>query len=82
MLSEINPARVNEILDRGFQFGQSRVIVGAHYQSDVDMGRVVGSGVIGVLHADPAFQAQLAKAKAEFAAKSQMKKQILKAPAN
>lgn len=82
VLSEINPARVNEILDRGFQFGQSRVIVGAHYQSDVDMGRVVGSGVIGVLHADPAFQEQLAKAKAEFAAKSQMKQQILQAPAN
>lgn len=66
VLSEINPARVNEILQRGFEYGQSRVIVGAHYQSDVDMGRVVGSGVVASLHADKNFKKKLAKAKKEF----------------
>lgn len=69
VLAEINPARVNEILQRGFEYGQSRVIVGAHYQSDVDMGRVTGAGAVAVLHANPEFQAQLARAKAEFAEK-------------
>lgn len=68
-LSEIAPEKVTEILKRGYEFGQSRVIVGAHYQSDVDMGRVVGSGVIGVLHSNPDFQAQMIKAKAEYARK-------------
>lgn len=69
VLAEINPARVNEILQRGYEFGQSRVIVGAHYQSDVDMGRITGAGVVSALHANPDFQEQLAKAKAEFVSK-------------
>ncbi len=67
VLSEINPARQQEIIQRGYDFGESRVICGAHYQSDVDAGRLVGSAVVARLHADPEFQAQLAKAKAEAA---------------
>ena len=70
VLAEINPARATEILKRGFEFGQSRVIVGAHYQSDVDAGRVVGAGIVPVLHNNPEFMKALAAAKAEFAAKS------------
>jgi len=70
VLAEINPARATEILQRGFEFGQSRVIVGAHYQSDVDMGRVVGAGIVPILHTDPEFIKALNAAKAEFAAKS------------
>ncbi len=74
VLSEINPARQDEIINRGYEFGQSRVIVGAHFQSDVDMGRIVGSAVVASLHANPDFQKQLDKAKKEFAAKSKSKK--------
>lgn len=74
VLSEINPARQDEIINRGYEFGQSRVIVGAHFQSDVDMGRIVGSAVVASLHANPDFQKQLDKAKKEFAAKSKAKK--------
>ena len=36
VLAEINPDRQNEILKRGFEMGQSRVICGYHFQSDVD----------------------------------------------
>ena len=67
VLSEINPARKAEIMKRGYDFGESRVIVGAHFQSDVDAGRLVGSAVVAALHADKGFQKQLAKAKKEFA---------------
>lgn len=67
VLAEINVDRQNEILKRGFEFGQSRVICGVHYQSDVDAGRVVASALIARLHADEGFTAQLAKAKKEFA---------------
>ncbi|MGV3345778.1 phosphatase PAP2 family protein, partial [Enterobacteriaceae bacterium LUAb1] len=35
-------------------------------QSDIDAGRVVGSAIVATLHANPAFQQQLQKAKAEF----------------
>lgn len=67
VLAEINPGRQDEILKRGYEYGQSRVICGVHYQSDVDAGRVVASGVVARLHADAAFTTQLAKAKKEFA---------------
>lgn len=72
VLAEVFPERATEILDRGFQFGQSRVIVGAHYQSDVDQGRVCGSGLVARMHAKKEFVDELAKAKAEVAAKKAM----------
>lgn len=66
ILSEINPARQQQIMQRGYDFGESRVICGAHFQSDVDAGRLVGSAVVASLHANEDFQKQLAKAKDEF----------------
>lgn len=66
VLAEINPERQNEILKRGYEMGESRVICGYHFQSDVDAGRITGAVTVARLHADPAFQAQLAKAKEEF----------------
>ena len=68
VLAEINPARQQEIFERGFQMGQSRVICGYHWQSDVDAARVVASAVVATLHTQPAFLEQLDKAKAEFKA--------------
>lgn len=67
VLTELNPDRQDEILERGFQMGESRVICGYHFQSDVDAGRITGSGIVARLHADPNFTAQLEKAKKEFA---------------
>lgn len=67
VLAEINVDRQDEILRRGYEHGQSRVICGVHYQSDVDAGRVVASAVVARLHADAGFMAQLEKAKKEFA---------------
>lgn len=66
VLAEINPARQNEILQRGYEMGQSRVICGYHFQSDVDAARLVASAVVARLHANAAFMAQLEKAKKEF----------------
>lgn len=72
VLAEINPERQNEILKRGYDMGESRVICGYHFQSDVDAGRITGAVTVARLHADPQFQAQLEKAKKEF---RQLKKQ-------
>ncbi len=66
VLAEINPARQEEILLRGLEMGQSRVISGFHYQSDVDAARIVAAGVVARLHADKKFSRQLKKAKREF----------------
>ncbi|WP_058910048.1 acid phosphatase PhoC [Entomohabitans teleogrylli] len=67
VLSEINPQHQDQILKRGFELGQSRVICGYHWQSDVDAARVVGSSVVATLHSNAEFQKQLQKAKDEFA---------------
>lgn len=67
VLAEVNPQRQNQILKRGFELGQSRVICGYHWQSDIDAGRVVGSAVVATLHTNEAFSLQLQKAKQEFA---------------
>ena len=66
VLAEINVDRQNEILKRGFEMGQSRVICGYHFQSDVDAARLVASAVVARLHANEAFMTQLQKAKKEF----------------
>lgn len=69
VLAEINPARQNEILKRGFEYGESRVIVGFHYQSDVDHARILTSALLNRLHDNNDFMKQLQKAKDEFARK-------------
>lgn len=69
VLAELNPDAQDSILSLGYAYGQSRTIVGAHWQSDVDAGRVVGSAAVARMHASPEFQADMAAAKAEFAKK-------------
>lgn len=66
VLAEINVDRQNEILKRGYEMGQSRVICGYHFQSDVDAARIVSSAVVARLHANKNFMKQLEKAKEEF----------------
>lgn len=66
VLAEINPERQNEIISRGYEMGQSRVICGYHWQSDIDAARVVSSAVVARLHSNQKFITQLNKAKEEF----------------
>jgi acid phosphatase (class A) len=66
ILSEIRPEQQQELLKRGYDFGQSRVICGAHWQSDVDAGRIMGAAVVARLHADHDFILALAKSKTEI----------------
>lgn len=68
ILAEIAPDRAEDILFRGYAFGQSRVVCGVHWQSDVTAGRVIGAAVVAILHSDPVFAAQLEAAKRELAA--------------
>ena len=66
VLAEIAPDRADALFARGLSFGESRVICGVHWRSDVDAGRVVGASVVSRLHADPVFTAQLALARKEI----------------
>ena len=66
VLTELLPERAELILKAGYEYGQSRVIAGYHYQSDVDVARLAASACVARLHADENFQKQLAKAKKEL----------------
>ena len=58
------------LLTRGYEFGQSRVIAGYHWQSDVDAGRMAGNVLYQLIRNHERFIRQLAKARAEFAEKT------------
>lgn len=66
ILAEINSARKTEILKRGYDFDQSRVFCGAHWQSDEDNGRIMGAAVVSALQSNKSFIDALNLAKDEF----------------
>ena len=71
MLSDINPAVADLLLAHGYEYGQSRVIAGYHWQSDVDAGRLGASVLYAKLHSNERFLEQLAKAQQEFREKTE-----------
>ena len=71
VLAELVPGRTDPVLATGRRIGDSRVVCGVHYQSDIEAGRTLASALVARLHSDAVFQADLAKAR----------KEITKAPA-
>ena len=69
---------MEKLLSRGYEFGQSRVIAGYHWQSDVDAGRMTGSVLYQLIRNHERFIDQLARARAEFAEKTGGSTQIQK----
>ena len=70
LLTEINPDRADTLLARGYMYGESRVIVGAHWQSDVDAAFMAASAAYAKLHTSDRFLQQMAKARQEFKKKT------------
>ena len=66
LLSEINPDRADTLLARGIMYGDSRMIVGAHWQSDVNAGRLAASAAYARLHTSERFLEQMRLARLEF----------------
>lgn len=66
LLTELAPEKADTILARGYMYGQSRVIAGFHWQSDVDAGRLCASAAVARLHADKRFLKLMKKARKEF----------------
>lgn len=67
ILAEINPAAADRLFARGWDYGESRVIVGAHWQSDVDASRPAASIGYSLLQTSPEYKAQMDRARREFA---------------
>lgn len=75
VLAEMAPEYQDTILRRGFEYGESRVIVSAHYQSDVNAGYMCASACVAAIHSVPAFMEDMAAARAEYYEKSGRKEQ-------
>lgn len=65
-LAEMAPELEDIILERGYQYGESRVIVGAHWQSDVNAGYMVGSTAFAAMHNSPRYLKHLEAARQEY----------------
>lgn len=67
LLTEINPERQDPIMLLGYEWGQSRVILGYHWQSDIEASRMLGAACVARLHSNPEFLADLSAAQEEYA---------------
>ena len=66
VLCEVNPDHQNDILKLGYEWGQSRVITGYHWQSDVNASRLMAAGVYARLHTCAEFMSDMAAAREEY----------------
>ena len=66
VLAQVAPERANQLFIRGLEYGDSRVIVGAHWQSDIDASFTAGSIGFCALQGCEEFVAQMKKAQQEY----------------
>ncbi|MDB5472288.1 MAG: acid phosphatase [Caulobacter sp.] len=67
VLAELAPDKASAAVTRGRDFGDSRWVCGVHFQSDVTAGQLMAAATVSRLHAEPAFTADMALARAELA---------------
>lgn len=67
VFAEMWPELQDTILRRGFQFGENRLIVGAHYQSDVTAGFLCAAASVARAHTNPELEKDILSARAEYA---------------
>jgi acid phosphatase (class A) len=65
LLAEIDPSQADAIVQRGRAYGESRVVCGVHYYSDIEGGRMTASALVAALHGAPEFETDIASARAE-----------------
>lgn len=68
ILAEAVPGRADAIIERGRNYGESRLVCNVHWQSDVLEGRFMGAATVAKLHGTVEFQRDLAAARGEIAA--------------
>ena len=66
VLSEVNPAVCDAVYARAWTAGESRVIVGAHWQTDVDASRVAASMGYSRLQTSAEYRADMMRAQEEL----------------
>ncbi|WP_228114254.1 phosphatase PAP2 family protein [Stenotrophomonas sp. MYb238] len=68
ILAEIAPERATALLERGRNYGHSRLVCNVHWYSDVQQGQAMGAATVARLHDNAGFRADLAAARQEIAA--------------
>jgi len=68
LLSEIVPDRATALLDRGRNYGYSRLVCNVHWYSDVQEGQALAAATVARLHDNPEFNADLRLARREIEA--------------
>ncbi|MGX7704098.1 acid phosphatase [Methylobacterium sp. Gmos1] len=66
VLAALMPERAAGLLARARIYGESRIVCGVHWASDVEAGRLTGSALFAALVGDPAFRADLDRARGEL----------------
>ncbi len=61
VLAEVRPEHAAELVGRGEEFGESRVICGFHWESDIVAGRAIALSIADALRANPEFKAEIEK---------------------
>ncbi len=79
-LAEMAPHLQDTILRCGYEYGISRVITGAHWQSDVDVAMLCASAAISRARATSEYQADLAAAREEYMRLKGLSSSDLQAP--
>lgn len=67
VLAALLPERAAPILRRARVYGESRIVCGVHWASDVEAGRLTGAALFAALVGDAAFRADLDRARSELA---------------
>jgi len=68
VMMEAAPNRAQALITRAVDYGESRVVCGVHFPSDVESGRLLGAAVVDKLFSVPEFRRDLLCAKREVVA--------------
>ncbi|MSO72469.1 MAG: phosphatase PAP2 family protein [Rhodospirillaceae bacterium] len=68
LLAAMVPEKRSELFLRGQEYGENRINLGLHFPSDIEAGRILASAMIALMMPRPAFNTDLASAKAEVRA--------------